>query len=70
MAVKEAGIELTSEQIQALKEMDKGQLEEGISELDERLTMGCWSRAAVPTPGPEHKDGMPIPLPMKACGWD
>jgi len=44
MAVKEAGIELTPEQMQALKEMDREQFEEGISELDERLTMGCWTR--------------------------
>lgn len=44
-AVKEAGIELNEEQIKALKEMDKEQFEKGLSELDQRLSMGCWSRA-------------------------
>ena len=43
-AVKEAGIELTDEQMKALKEMDKEQLEQGFTELDERLTMGCWGK--------------------------
>ena len=42
-AVKEAGIDLTDEQMKALKEMDKEQLKEGSAELDERLTMGCWA---------------------------
>ena len=41
--VKEAGIELSDEQMKALKEMDKEQFEKGLSELDNRLTMGCWS---------------------------
>ena len=41
-AVKEAGIELTEEQMTALKEMDKEQFEQGMAELDERLTMKCW----------------------------
>ena len=43
-AVKEARIELTDEQMKALKEMDTEQLEKGMAELDERLTMGCWAR--------------------------
>ena len=72
-AVKEAGIELSDEQIQALKEMDKGRFDEGLAELDERLTMGCWGhvrKGIVPVPIPRHQDGMPIPLPQTACGWD
>ena len=47
-AVNEAGIELTEEQMKALKEMDKEQLEQGLSDLDERLTMGCWTRSIHP----------------------
>jgi hypothetical protein len=47
-AVKEAGIELTDEQLIALKEMDKEQLERGLTELDARLTMACWGREYVP----------------------
>ena len=47
-AVKEAGIKLTDDQMKALKEMDKEQFEQGLSELDERLTMG-WIR--YPSPG-------------------
>ena len=49
-AVKEAGIELTPEQIQALKEMDKEQFEQGLAELDERLNMhvGSWGYAQPP----------------------
>ena len=41
-AVKEVGIELTAEQLEALKNMDREQFEEGLADLDERLTMGCW----------------------------
>ena len=37
-AVKEAGIELSGDQMKALKEMDKEQFKLGLSELDERLT--------------------------------
>ena len=44
-AVKEAGIELTSEQLTALKEMDKEELERGLTELDGRLTMACWGKS-------------------------
>ena len=47
-AVKEAGIELSGEQMKALKEMDKEQLEEGLSDLDERLTMSCWGQSGPP----------------------
>jgi hypothetical protein len=43
-AVKEAGFELTSEQIKALKEMNREELEAALVDLDERLTMGCWGR--------------------------
>ena len=64
MSLKEAGIELTPEQIQALKEVDREQFEQGLSELDERLTMGCWAhfpvRSTVTTPG----------LPSSFCVWD
>ena len=44
-ALKEAGVELTDEQMKAFKEMDAEQLEQGLTELDERLTMGCWVKA-------------------------
>lgn len=44
-AVKDAGIELTDEQMAALKEMDKDQLEHGLADLDQRLTMGCWGKS-------------------------
>jgi hypothetical protein len=57
-AVKEAGIELSEEQMQALKEMDKEQFEKGLAEIDERLTMGCWSRSI----GEVIYDVI--------CGWD
>jgi hypothetical protein len=50
-AVKEAGIELSGEQMKALKEMDKEQLEAGLADLDERLTMGCWGKANYPVGG-------------------
>ena len=43
-AVKEAGIDLTDEEIQALKAMDKEQFEQGLAELDQRLTMECWGQ--------------------------
>mgnify|MGYP003573645934 FL=1 len=43
-AVKEAGIDLSGEQMKALKEMDKEQLEQGLTEIDERLTMACWAK--------------------------
>ena len=62
-AVEEAGIELTPEQIQALEEMDKEQFEQGITELDERLTMGCWTRSKEVIP-------LPLPLPKRVCGWE
>lgn len=61
-AVKEVGIELTPEQIQALKEMDKEQFELAVSELDERLTMGCWAYAPI-------KPATPIEIPRVICGW-
>jgi hypothetical protein len=44
-AVKEAGIDLTPEQMKTLKEMDKAELEKGLADLDERLTMACWGKA-------------------------
>ena len=60
-AVKEAGIDLTDEQMKALKEMDKEQFEQGIGELDERLTMSCWVKAP---PGPGG-----VRLTPTTCGW-
>jgi hypothetical protein len=44
-AVKEAGIDLTDEQMKALKNMDKKELEAGLTDLDQRLTMACWGKA-------------------------
>lgn len=44
-AVKEAGIDLSPEQLDALKNMDKAELEKGLADLDERLTMACWGKA-------------------------
>jgi hypothetical protein len=46
--VKEAGIELSDEEMKALKEMDKEQFEQSLSDLDERLTMACWGKGAGP----------------------
>ena len=43
-AVKEAGFELSGEQMKVLKEMDKETFEGGLEELDTRLTMGCWGK--------------------------
>ena len=42
-AVKDAGLTLSPDQIKELKTMDKTKLEAGLTELDQRLTMGCWS---------------------------
>ena len=42
------GIELTDEQMKALKEMDKEQLKESLTDLDNRLTMNCWMRVSDP----------------------
>ena len=53
-AVKEAGINLTDDQLKALIEMDKEKFKQGISELDERLTMGCWLRAPHPDYHPHY----------------
>jgi len=44
-AVKAAGIELSADQMKALKEMDKAELEKGLVDLDNRLTMACWGKA-------------------------
>jgi acyl-CoA hydrolase len=44
-AVKGAGIDLTPEQMKTLKEMDKAELEKGLMDLDQRLTMACWGKA-------------------------
>ncbi len=41
-AVNEAGINPSDEQMKTLKEMDKEQFQQGLNELDNRLTMGCW----------------------------
>jgi len=43
-AISEAGFDLTPDQIEALKEMDREQLERGLTDLDERLTMACWGK--------------------------
>ena len=43
-AVTEAGIELSPDQMKALKEMEGDQVEKGLSDLDERLTMACWGK--------------------------
>lgn len=53
-AVKEAGIELTTQQMEALKRMDKEQLEKGLTDLDKRLSMACWMLVRKPSP----------------CAWD
>ena len=47
-AVKEAGIELTPDQLEALKSMDREQFEAGLADLDERLTMACWGKVNLP----------------------
>jgi hypothetical protein len=44
-AVKDAGITLSPDQIKELKSMDKKQLEAGLTDLDQRLTMACWGKA-------------------------
>lgn len=44
-AVKEAGINLSDEQMKSLKEIDKEQFEQDLAEFDERLTMTCWNKA-------------------------
>jgi len=44
-AVKSAGIELSADQMKALKDMDKAELEKGLLDIDERLTMACWGQA-------------------------
>jgi hypothetical protein len=46
-AVAEAGLELSDEQMKALKEMDREQLEQGLAEIDDRLTMGCWGQVCM-----------------------
>jgi hypothetical protein len=51
VAVKEAGIDLSGEQLKALKEMDKEELEAGLADLDDRLTMGCWGKVNTPVGG-------------------
>ena len=43
-AVKEAGFTLDPTQLKALKEMDKKKFEAGLTDLDQRLTMGCWGK--------------------------
>jgi hypothetical protein len=64
-AVKEAGLDLTAEQMNALMEMDKAQLQKGLLELDKRLTMSCWGHAAVP---PEVSETMGTV--GRLCSWD
>ena len=44
-AIKDAGITLSPDQMKALKDMDKKQLEAGLTDLDQRLTMACWGKA-------------------------
>jgi hypothetical protein len=43
-AVKDAGFELSADDMKKLKEMDKKSFEGGLEDLDQRLTMGCWSK--------------------------
>jgi hypothetical protein len=43
-AVKEAGFDLTQEYLDAQKTRDRDQLEASPADLDERLTMGCWTK--------------------------
>ena len=67
-AIKEAGIQLNEEELKALKEMDRGQFEQGLSEVDQRLTMSCWGRAAkeiapVPIPDKSGSETTPVPIP-------
>jgi hypothetical protein len=56
-AVAEAGLDLTPEQVVALKSMDRAMMEEGLANLDERLTMGCWGRGSLDPISP-------------SCWWD
>jgi hypothetical protein len=56
-AFAEAGVELAPEQLEALKGMDSAEMEESLTNLDERLTMACWGKAQPPIIGP-------------ICGWD
>lgn len=56
-AVKEAGFDLSDEQIEALKEMDSEQFEKGLAEIDERLSMSCWGFFTSSISG------------RKACAW-
>jgi Ribosomally synthesized peptide prototyped by Frankia Franean1_4349. len=44
-AVKEAGFQLSPDQLAALNNMDKAELEKGLVDLDQRLTMACWGKA-------------------------
>jgi hypothetical protein len=48
-AVKEAGFDLSGEQMKALKSMDKKAFEGSMEELDKRLTMGCWTKGVQTT---------------------
>jgi hypothetical protein len=68
-AVKEAGIELTDDQMEALRQMDKEQFEQGIGELDQRLTMSCWGRKSVvgPMNSPNPEPGVMDSSQLK--GW-
>ena len=59
-AVSEAGYELTTEQIEALKDMNREQLEQGLTDLDERLTMACWTKVQI------HDSG----IYASACTWN
>jgi hypothetical protein len=43
-AVKDAGFELSKDQMDQLKHMDKKAFEGGLEDLDQRLTMGCWTK--------------------------
>ena len=66
-AVKEAGIELNEEQVKALNDMDREQFEQGLGDLDQRLTMSCWGRAPaevlpIPLLEPDDPFGGDIPL--------
>jgi hypothetical protein len=41
-AIQGKGVELTTEQVEYLRGLDRSEIEEGLGQLDERLSMGCW----------------------------
>jgi hypothetical protein len=41
-AIQGMGAELTAEQVEYLSGLDRSEIEKGLGQLDERLSMGCW----------------------------